>query len=182
MFVQPKGGIYAVLPKPASSEGRLHPHADYMAAELSSMVIVDEIPPGAGGFTVWPGSHLRLHRHWDTVHGATIDALRHEGFRLERDAILREITPVQFSGSAGDVIFWHPRLVHSAGVNFSADWPTPCVRVIVPCDYQRAGKTYLDDLEFGPGPVYQWWVDTRNTAEDKLPTADNIWQDWGFRD
>ena len=171
-------GIYAVLPKPSTAPGRLGPHADYMAAELSAMVLVHEILPRSGGFTLWPGSHLRLHPHWDTVHGGTITDDRREGFRAARDAVLRDITPVEFTGNAGDVVFWHPRTVHSAGVNYSADVDHPTVRVVVPCDYQRAGMTYFDDEEYGPGEKYQWWVDTRNYREDVPATGDNIWEGW----
>lgn len=108
-------GIYAVLPKPSAARGRLGPHADYMAAELSAMVLVHEIHSHSGGFTLWPGSHLRLHPHWDTVHGGVISDDRREGFREARDAVLRDITPLEFTGHAGDVVFWHPRTLHSAG-------------------------------------------------------------------
>ena len=173
-------GIYAVLPKPPSGPGRLGPHADSMAAELSAMVLVHEILPRSGGFTLWPGSHLRLHPHWDTVHGGVISGDRREGFRKARDAVLRDITPVEFTGQAGDVVFWHPRTLHSAGVNYSADGDHPTVRLVVPCDYQRDGMTYFDDDEYGPGGKYQWWVDTRNYREDVPTTADNIWSGWAI--
>ena len=172
-------GIYAVFPKPSGSPGRLGPHADYMAAQLAAMVLIDEIPPLCGGFTLWPGSHVRLHPHWDTVHGGRMSADRGEGFRLARDAVLRDITPVEFAGRAGDVVFWHPRMLHSAGVNYSAE-TTPTVRIVVPCDYERAGLSYFDDDEYGPGEKYQWWVDTRNFREDVPATADNIWKGWAI--
>ena len=171
-------GIYAVFPKPPSAPGRLGPHADYMAAQLSAMVLAGDIPPRCGGFTLWPGSHHLLHPHWDTLHGGVMSAEKGEGFRLARDEVLRDITPVEFSGSAGDVVFWHPRTLHSAGVNYSADGPSPMVRLAVPCDYERAGLTYFDDDEYGPGEKFQWWVDTRNFREDVPATADNIWHNW----
>ncbi len=173
-------GIYAVLPRPPGAAGGLAPHADYMAAQLAAMVMPHEVRPRCGGFTLWPGSHLLLHPHWDTVHGGRMSAARGEGFRLARDAALRDITPVEFAGDAGDVVFWHPRVLHSAGVNQSGRTDRPAVRLIVPCDYQRAGFTYYDDDEFGPGAKYQWWVDTRNFREDVPPTADNIWDGWAI--
>ena len=173
-------GIYAVLPKPVGAAARLGPHADYMAAQFSAMVLVHEVRRRSGGFTVWPGSHLRLHPHWDTLHGGRISADRSDGFRLARDAVLRDITPVEFTGGAGDVVFWHPRMLHSAGVNYSAESGRPTVRLIIPCDYQRAGCTYFDDDEYGPGEKYQWWVDTRNFREDVPATADNVWSGWAI--
>lgn len=173
-------GIYAVFPKSPDAAGRLGPHADYMAAELSAMVLVGEVPPRCGGFTLWPGSHHRLHPHWDTVHGGKMSTSKGDGFRLARDDVLRDITPVEITGAAGDVVFWHPRVLHSAGVNYSADGDTPRVRLIVPCDYLRAGLTLIDDDEYGPGEKYQWWVDTRNYKEDVPTTPDNIMHGWAI--
>ena len=172
-------GIYAVFPKRPTATGRLGPHADYMAAQLSAMVLASDIRPRSGGFTLWPGSHLRLHPHWDTVHGSVMSAERGDGFRWARDAVLRDITPVEITGVAGDVVFWHPRMVHSAGVNYSAEsGSAPTVRLAIPCDYERAGLSYFDDDEFGPGEKYQWWVDTRNFREDVPAMATNIWSGW----
>lgn len=174
-------GIYAVFPKPPQAPGRLGPHADYMAAQLAAMVLLHDVPPRTGGFTLWPGSHRRLHPHWDTVHGGQMSAERGEGFRLARDSALRDITPVECVGGAGDVVFWHPRMLHSAGVNHSAEPDArggPTVRLIVPCDYGRAGLDYFDDEKFGPGEKYQWWVDTRNFHKDVPATPDNLWHGW----
>ena len=173
-------GIYAVFPKPPSAPGRLGPHADYMAAQISAMALASDIRPGGGGFTLWPGSHRLLHPHWDTVHGGKMSPERGEGFRLARDAVLRDITPLEFTGQAGDVVFWHPRMLHSAGVNDSAAGESPTVRLVVPCDYQRAGTSCFDDEEFGPGEKYQWWVDTRNFREDAATTAHNIFNGWAI--
>ena len=172
-------GVYGLFPKPPGSKGRLAPHADHTAAQLSAMVIVDEVPTHCGGFTVWPGSHHSVHPHSDTVHGP-VGPERAEGYARARDDVLRKTTPVEFSGNAGDVIFWHPRLLHSGGINHSADHERPVLRLIVPCDFQREGFTFFDDLVNGPGPNHQWWVDTRNFHEDIPPTPDNIWDGWVF--
>lgn len=172
-------GLYAVLPTPPAATGKLGPHADYMAAQLSAMALIHDIEPESGAFVLWPGSHHYLHPHWDTLHGGRISKGKADGFREARDAVLREITPLEFPGSAGDVVFWHPRMLHSAGINRSADpGRRPSVRVVVPCDYERAGLSYFDDEEFGPGEKYQWWVDTRNFHEDIPATPDNIWHGW----
>lgn len=171
-------GVYAVFPKPPCERWKLGPHGDYMASQLSAMVFADDIPPHCGGFALWPGSHIRLHCCWDNVHGSTITGSNVQDYPKVRDQILMDTTPVEFSGKAGDVVFWHPRLLHSAGVNCSAEEGNPIVRVLIPCDYQRAGLSYYDDLEFGPGPMYQYWVDTRNFREDVRATPSNMWSDW----
>jgi len=172
-------GVYGVFPKPPGAPGRLSPHADHTAAQLSAMVIVDEIPPHCGGFTIWPGSHHIVHPHCTTVQGP-IGPDHADAYGLARDRALREITPVEFPGQAGDVIFWHPRLLHSGGINRSADSERPILRLIVPCDFQRDGMRFFDDLVEGPGPNHQWWVDTRNFHDDVPPTADNLWDGWAF--
>lgn len=173
-------GIYCVFPSKPGAENRYGPHTDYMAAHLTAMVIADDIGPRCGGFMVWPGSHLRLHPYWDTIHGGTMASKNAEAFRQAREDILRDITPVEFTGARGDVIFWHPRALHSSGVNFSAEMGKPMVRVIIPCDFQRPGRDYFDDTKFGPGEDYQWWIDTRNDTADNPPTPDNMWDDWAI--
>ena len=173
-------GIYGVLPLADSSMDRMYPHGDYMASQLSAMVLLCDVRPRCGGFTVWPGSHHRMHTSWDRVSGSTITGDRVEKYPRERDQLLRDTRPVEFTGLAGDVIWWHPRLIHAAGVNYSSGTDEPIVRILTPIDYQRDGDTYVDDLEFGPGPKYQWWVDTRNVLEDVASTPDNLWYGWTF--
>ncbi len=174
-------GIYSVLPRPPGVGDRLGPHGDKQAAQLGCIVLANDVPPRCGGFTIWPGSHLALYPHWETSQGSTISESRRAGFLAARDAALRSITPIEFAGSAGDVVFWHPRLLHSAGVNQSfVDGGEPVVRVVVPCDFQKDGRSYYDDDDVGPGARVQWWVDTRNFREDVAPTPDNVWADWAL--
>jgi len=176
--VQRARGAYIAFPKPPGSKGRLGPHADHISSQLSAMVLVDEVPPKCGGFTIWPGSHRLLYPCWDTTQGSGLSSDRAAQYARIRDGALRDITPIEFPGNAGDVIFWHPRLLHSPGINHSADFDRPVLRVIVPCDYQKDGRTFFDDLVYGPGPNHQWWIDARNFREDVPPTADNMWDGW----
>jgi hypothetical protein len=172
-------GVYGVFPDPPDATGSLSPHADQTAAQLSAMVIVDEIPPHCGGFTIWPGSHHIVHAHCDAVHGP-MGSSHANAYAQARDEILRIVTPVEFPGAVGDVVFWHPRLLHSGGINQSAQRERPVLRLIVPCDYQKDGMSFFDDLIEGPGPNHQWWVDTRNFHGDVPPTPDNIWDGWAI--
>jgi hypothetical protein len=172
-------GVYCIFPKPPNSEGRLSPHGDHTGAQLSAMVFVDTVPPHCGGFTVWPGSHYMCHLYHRTVYGP-LDPELAEPYSKARDDVLREVTPVEFHGKKGDVLFWHPRLIHGPGVNYSADHDRPVVRYIVPCEYQRDGTTPFFNLSHGPAPNRQWWVDTRNFREDVPATEDNMWDGWAF--
>ena len=128
----------------------------------------------------WLGSHVTLHPYWRTVHGSGMDAAQAEPFRAAKERALKETSSIEFTGSPGDVIFWHPRALHSAGINRSAEKGKPMARPIVPCDFQLAGLTFADDTDFGPGEDFQWWIDTRNTTKDLPTTTDNIWDDWAI--
>ena len=171
-------GIYVVLPKPPEVNGGLGPHADHAACQLSAMVLVDDVKPRCGGFTIWPKSHEALHPYWETTQSAHY--ADPEGFAKVRAEILNTVAPLEFVGHRGDVVFWHPRLLHSAGVNYSAETVSPCVRYVVPCDFQKAGYTYYDDEVYGPGDKEQWWVDTRHFREDVPATPENLWHDWAI--
>ena len=172
-------GVYCIFPKSPDRKARLSPHGDHTGAQLSAMVFVDTVPPHCGGFTIWPGSHHMSHFYHTTVYGP-LDPDRAEQYVRARDDVLRQVTPVEFHGKAGDVVFWHPRLVHGPGVNYSADHDRPVVRYIVPCEYQRDGLTSYFNLSHGPAPNRQWWVDTRNFREDVPATKDNMWDGWAF--
>ncbi len=171
-------GVYVILPKLPSVAGRLGPHVDHSAAQLSAMVLIDKISPNMGAFTVWPGSHVRLHRFWTSCQGAHFNQRIKREFDREFKAILKDTVPVEFTGEAGDVVFWHPRLIHSAGVNYSAETDQPRIRYAIPCDFQKSGYTFYDDDDLGPGDKHQWWVDTRHFREDPVPTSTNMWDDW----
>ena len=174
-------GFYVTFPKPVKLERKLGPHGDQVASDLAAMVIIDEIPPRCGGFTVWPGTHRALHPYFDTCHGGRLtDPQRLAGYLQARDRLLDRVVPVEFVGAPGDVVFWHPRILHSAGVNYSAEMGHPRVRIVVPCDFQRDGHTFFPDERYGPGEREQWWVDSRNYREDVPPTPDNLWSDWAL--
>jgi|GEM_PF-573290 hypothetical protein len=172
-------GIYCIFPKSPDREARLDPHGDHTGAQLSAMVFAGTAPPHCGGFTIWPGSHYMSHVYHTTVYGP-LDPDRADEYVKARDELLNRVTPVEFHGNAGDVVFWHPRLVHGPGVNYSAEHDRPVVRYIVPCEYQHDGLTSTFNLSHGPAPNRQWWVDTRNFREDVPTTEDNIWDGWAF--
>lgn len=172
-------GVYCIFPKSPDREAKLGPHGDHTGAQLSAMVFVDTVPPHCGGFTIWPGSHYMSHVYHRTVYGP-LDPERAEEYMAARDDVLRKTTPVQFHGNAGDVVFWHPRLVHGPGVNYSAEHEKAYVRYIVPCEYQKDGLTPYFNLSHGPAPNRQWWVDTKNFREDVPATEENMWEGWAF--
>ena len=64
-----------------------------------------------------------------------------ELYKAELEEIRETVAPAEIVGRPGDVVFWHHRMVHSGGVNHSADpaWvPSgPCVRMVVPCAHKH---------------------------------------------
>jgi len=65
-------------------------------------------------------------------------------------------------------------LLYWADVDQSAEWDDALVHVIVPYNYQRTDRTYFNDLQFGPGPDHQSWIDTPKFREDVPPLAHNL--------
>ena len=176
-------GLYSVSPTPAGTTVKLSPHVDVIPADISAMVIVTETPPRWGGFCVWPGSHTSLYPFWDTRHSTRISTQeRLKAFLHARDRTVSTVAPVECVGSPGDVVFWHPRILHSSGKNYSAIDGSPCIRIVIPCDFQKDGRTFFDDDEhYGPGKREQWWVDAHNFTEDnEVPTPDNLWSEWNI--
>ena len=59
-------GIYCTLPHPPGDERRSDRpkiHCDWAHGErsrLGAIVYINDVEPGAGGFGVWPGTHLRI--------------------------------------------------------------------------------------------------------------------------
>ena len=104
------------------------------------------------------------------------------------------LTSRSLTGCPSDVCFWHPRAVHSAGVNTSDR-----VRVVVPCDFQKdvptieyppysghsrrraeqSGKS-LDPAASGqPGELtMQWWIDTKEAIAPDLPPQKDMFSSW----
>ena len=57
----------------------------------------------------------------------------------------------------------------------------PCIRIVIPCDFQKNGRIFFDDEYYGPGKREQWWVDVRNFKEDhEVPTPENLWSGWNI--
>ena len=145
--------------------------------------MVNDIPPGSGAFHCWPGSHLRTHPLWTTRFGNVKTTEQEEATREVVAAIVADTVPTECVGKAGDVVYWHPRLVHSPGINRTGTTANPTVRQAVICEWQRAGpgRTLISHENSNPGPKFQFWIDTRHWEEDtEAPTPENVWDGWAF--
>ena len=174
-------GVYALFPRtpdattgPAARDpaepseeavaAAMGPHMDRVCQQLNLCVYLDDVPPRCGGFTLYPGSHRemcqlhRYHANWSPVpdHGTFIARLA------------RATQPVELAGAKGDAIFWHGRMVHSAGAHFGQ-----AIRWAVFADFTHDRPTLTDDEHRAIGQS-EWFKDTRLFREDALvaPLAD----------
>ena len=168
-------GVYAVFPKasevdtddPERLTRPLGPHTDRVCQQLNACAYLDDVPPRNGGFTVYPGSHrimFRAHRfeaNWSPL----------PSFRDAVRQVVDKIEPVEFAGEKGDVIFWHGRTVHSAGVHLgdSIRWAvfadfTMDREILSPEEHKRIGQ-------------FEWFKDAKCFADD-APAGENMWRGW----
>jgi hypothetical protein len=187
-------GLYLVFPQPREQEHAptLSPHTDGIASQLNCMIYAADCPPDGGGFTLWPGSHRSCYYHMETEYNWEPQA----GYNEMMAEVRATVAPVQIAGEAGDCCFWHPRAMHSAGVNTSSQ-----LRVVVPCDFQQdkptqelppysgyslrtakeTGKSLLpEDSGKEEGLRMQWWIDTREFIDPDLPPRADMWEDWAI--
>lgn len=107
-------GIYAILPEGDRPEQPYRCHVDQHPFHLGVVAYIDTVPPNGGGFTVWPGSHRLFYPTFTTQYTFTPTD--------QTQAALAQVNQqpyVDCYGDAGDVVFWHHRLGHSAGHNRS---------------------------------------------------------------
>ena len=120
-------GMYCTLPN-GSPRGPNYPSAhsgEGMGSEsrwkVQTAVYFDDLPLGAGGLHLWPGSHARV---WEAYRelkqsgsGENYDGYNHP---VVAD-IKADTEPVDTHGPAGSVVLWHSIMLHMAGVNTSSD-------------------------------------------------------------
>lgn len=120
-------GIYSVFPAkqhdtaeaaaaPPPPPPSLGPHTDtpldVTVSDLMMVVNVQAVAPRSGGFSIWPGSPQLLRPLWR-------DDIADFPKRPEHAEMKQHIRPVEFCGEAGDALFCHGLMVHSAGIQES---------------------------------------------------------------
>lgn len=107
-------GIYAVFPlDPEGSASQLGPHMDQSMTEMSAVTYLEDVPPNSGGFTIYPTSPQLLY----PTSAQALNWVATERSRAVMDHIKSEVQPFEFTGQAGDTIFCHGWVVHSAGIH-----------------------------------------------------------------
>lgn len=116
-------GLYCTLPNSPSKEDYSGAHAEALLEthwRLQIAAYIDDVPPLAGGLTLWPGSHRRIWDHWEGV--SPEERSEWDGYKAPPIPDIKADTePVVTSGPAGSVVLWHANLLHMAGQNTRSD-------------------------------------------------------------
>lgn len=121
-------GIYCRLPDDEERTDPLKCHVDafnpqkvdeidmgvLLRPRISLTGVIAAIPPGGGGFTVWPRTHRGVYEVFANYKGQE----RQRRFDEKLEEFNRQ-TPVEACGEPGDIMFWHHLLGHAAGRNRS---------------------------------------------------------------
>ena len=158
-------GIYCTRPFEDAARGQPRKadrgHTDGHPFHLGVVGLLADVPPDGGAFKVWPRSHRRLYptfqmqydqpripfyKHLPSYKGIIHSA----AYLAELERIMADTEPVDCWGERGDVVFWHHRLAHMAGRNYS-----DVMRQAVLYDFSR---TDLDQCRMDP-PQEDMWRD-----------------------
>jgi hypothetical protein len=160
-------GIYCRLPMGDAPEKPIVCHCDVSPDKLDLDLretalqpgmglvgLIAPIPSAGGSFTIWPGTHRIIYDLLANTEGQErIDAYKECLIRFNDDH------RVEGCGEAGDILFWHRLLAHTAGWNRSAKIQ---LREAVLCDYNKepneelvAGRPYGDMW-------HEWSEEVRN--------------------
>ena len=169
-------GVYAFFPGDAISSVRrrelirgeaLGPHTDRVCQQLNLCAYLDDVPPRSGGFTVFPGSHAIMYK----AHQFDANWSPNENFRTLMQEVVDTITPVEFVGQKGDVVFWHGRTVHTAGIHVGDS-----IRWAVFADFTQ-NRPFLTPNQHREVGQYEWFKDTKLFIDDDRVNED-MWRNW----
>lgn len=195
-------GIYSVFPRmPDDPETRLGPHMDQNMTEMQVVTYIDDVEPRSGGFTIYPTSPQLLYPTSQQAHNWVAT----EASKEAMDHIKANVQPIEFCGKAGDVIFCHGWVVHSAGIHEGDR-----IRKAVVQDFNRirershmrwtaAGKNggerincrmdgvfeIFDDQGDDPADgmrevTNQWIMDSNEFVLSQQPPFDDMFEEWNL--
>ena len=94
-------GVYANFP--GAPGDRIH--IDGHRFDCGMVILLDEVPPNCGCFSVYPGTHNQFPKETRDLDAAQIETLP---------------PPFLFHGQAGDTIFWNSKIAHQEQPNTSS--------------------------------------------------------------
>ena len=87
-------------------------HLDVHPVDVMMMAYLDHVSPRGGALAVWPGSHRLLQHCFSSMHEFFPTPAYKRAVNF-----LQQFKPVHISGSRGDLIIFHNRLLHSNTIN-----------------------------------------------------------------
>ncbi len=195
-------GIYSIFPRdPDGPESRLGPHMDASMTEMSVVAYLDDVPPNSGGFTIYPTSPQLLYPTSEQA----LNWVATEESKTAMDHIKANVQPIEFTGRAGDVIFCHGWMVHSAGIHETDRIRMAAVQdfnkvrrrshmrwtaagkhggVRINCDmdgvFTIAGDTDDDPADGQREVTNQWIMDCNEFALDRRPPFADMFEEWNL--
>ena len=151
-------GIYLNFPVPEIQGECLNSqHYEKHSLQLGTTAYLDDVAPDGGEFVVYPKSHILMNyafrTRWNDDESRRVQFMRR--------VLSRVIRPTKLHGKAGDVIFWHHRLLHGRNFNSSRRLSYAAV-----CDFST------NSLEEQKTHAEPW-----NTNDMQRPSI-NMWRDW----
>ncbi len=152
-------GVYCTLPYGNQAREPDSCHTDGHPFQLGVVGLIDDCPEDGGAFKVWPRSHQRLYPtfalRYDQPripyyeHLPSYKGIVHQPeYLAEVQHLNQQATPVECWGKAGDIVFWHHRLAHMAGHNY-----TDSIRQAVLADFWTM---QLDHFRTTPASGDMW--------------------------
>ncbi len=171
-------GIYAIFPRdPSGPASKLGPHMDQSMTEMIVITYLQDVEPGSGGYTFYPTSPQLL---YPTSEQALNWVTTNES-KNAMDSIKTNVQPIEFTGKAGDVLFCHGWMVHSAGIHESDK-----IRMAVVQDFNKvrprshmrwtaAGKHGAERISCDMSGVFTFPLDNDDDPADGDREVTNQW-------
>ena len=151
-------GVYPTAPIPRRKSRPYEPHIEVHPCQVVVMYYLNDVTTRNGGLLVWPGSHRDVYlshaKRFDFC--ARAEFLRH----FERYTVK---APLEVTGSAGDVLIFHHRLLHSGSNNFGNTIRFGILNDFIPGDFET-----MRDLPPTPENMWDYWSDRVQQAAAEL--------------
>ena len=160
-------GIYCHLPMTDEPKEPIGCHCDIawnsrpamdeiLAPRVGLVGLIAPIPPRGGAFTVWPRTHRIIYDLFlNFEEGERVEAYNKHIIEFKNR------TPVEGHGEAGDILFWHGFLAHTAGRNRSEEIQ---LREAVLCDYSKQENEKLAGQRPHEDMWREWSEEIRGAA------------------
>ncbi|MCZ6636448.1 MAG: phytanoyl-CoA dioxygenase family protein [bacterium] len=150
-------GIYCTMPYDVEIPERPPGcHVDAHPFHFGVVGYIDFVPPGGGGFTVWPKSHRSFYYDFYSQHKIEPTGQ----YDTDRETIGKEWAFADCHGAPGDIVFWHHRIGHTASPNGSRQ-----IRQAVLYDFRK--KDLVRTMEEPPcEDMWRDWSDAVREMEE----------------